>query len=236
MRRDDEGGSQAIGRVALERVRVATRLDARVMGLLTLAYGSERDAADAVARATTAAGLSAPPVDRVDIIAFVRTFVLPGVEQHVGTRLARALFEDVLVALDGPAPSEAEASSDVFSRAMPSVVLIDADPLRRARLARTLLAESVGVAAVGEPRELGAPDPSAPLDAIVAFLQNEKDVHAMRRALDFHGGQVRCIVVLCDDADLCRRVLASSLGDAGVVLPAATSTPDLIGLLRHALG
>ena len=35
-----------------------------------------------------------------ELIAFVRTFVLRDVEARIGTRLARAFFEDMLAALD----------------------------------------------------------------------------------------------------------------------------------------
>jgi hypothetical protein len=190
------GGKHTLARVALR----AGGIDARAMELLALAYGGEHEARTALAHTLRSAGMQSPPSDPAELIAFIRTFVVPDVERRIGAALAHALFEDVRAAIQ----NVPDSSSGISRRTVREVCVVDTNTPRRSMVARALIGAGLAVDAV----ETVKVEDDAPLDAVVAFVSKREELDELLGALSVC--EPRCLVVCCDDEELAARAFAAS--------------------------
>ncbi|HEY8088185.1 MAG TPA: hypothetical protein VIF09_10080 [Polyangiaceae bacterium] len=150
--------------------RDASQARETLLTLLESAYGSAEDASAALGRALLSSARTELPSTIPELIAFVRTDLLPVLSGELGPRLTMALLDDFIVQHEtpsgirgrGPVSSGPQLvgrlalRSRAFSEGRPRrVLLVDADRIGRPVLARALLRASCQVTVVDSLEELG---------------------------------------------------------------------------------
>jgi CheY-like chemotaxis protein len=147
-----------------------------VVRILALAYGDEKRALEAVARALSESGRAVLPDGSHALFEFVAREMVPALTTDLGPRLTIALLAELEAFRDSsprasPLPSQPISEAPVtgprrrslseqsFSSAPPQpgrtrTLLVDSDRLRRANLARALLRAKCDMTAVESPSEL----------------------------------------------------------------------------------
>ncbi len=160
--------------------RIASTASQReVVRILSLAYGDDKRATDAVSRALSESGLSRLPDGATALFEFVAREMVPVLTSDLGPRLTIALLAELEAFRDAAAPaiaahpvSEAPVTgprrrsvsdATVSTSSRRRVLLVDTDRLRRANIARALLRAKCDVSAVESAKELRASLEGEPL-------------------------------------------------------------------------
>jgi hypothetical protein len=169
------GSNQNQRAVAPEEVDSAPASERRVgvqgtlLSLLELACGERGAAHEALERALASGGRRSLPDEPAEALAFVRAHLLGPLSAEVGPRLTLALVDELVVrlgipssALSAPPASVSRPVARVALRSRPvptshargSVLVLDADRVGRASLARALMRARYGVTVVDTVEEV----------------------------------------------------------------------------------
>jgi CheY-like chemotaxis protein len=217
-------------------------LEARAIlsALLEAAYGSADDAREAIERALRGANLTEFPAGVPEILAFVRTGLLQILSDDLGPRLTMTLMEDFIAAHEirssvtakesapptPTAPAEARPRTSARPRRL-RVLLVDADRIGRATLARALAREKCQVTVVDSLEELGQVVRSGEeIEAAILDGQHPAKLLLMEMIVDRFPGVA--LVVRCAGEEA-TRTLVHALGvERFEVLPSGASPDALI--------
>jgi CheY-like chemotaxis protein len=222
----------------------ATRhaLEARAIlsALLDSAYGSADDARAALDRALRAADRTDLPATVSEILAFVRTGLLPVLSEDLGPRLTMTLMEDFIAAHEirssvtakESAPALPATPAEARPRALSArprrlrLLLVDADRIGRATLARGLAREKCQVTVVDSIEELGQVVRSGEqIDAAILDGQHPAKLLLMEVIVDRFPGVALVVRSAGEEAT---RTLVHALGvERFEVLPLGVS-PDVL--------
>ena len=213
--------------------------------LLSAAFDDPSRANEAIVQALHHAGIPELPDDSEEILAFTRAHVVPIVAQAVGARLGDALivdFEEELKALPTPPmpfptplasmppviPPD-RASAPRMHSLNCTVLLVDADRLTRAPLARALVRGGCAVTAVEDVPGTVAALRAEKID--VALLDGDAAAFpALVRAIVEAPGSVAIVARADDVAGANAKLLASGARDFAV-RPKMTPADQLLELI-----
>ncbi len=217
--------------------------------LLSAAFDDPSRANETVLTALSQARLSELPDDAATILGFARAFVAPVVATAIGARLAQAFiadFEEELSALPTPpmpfptplAPPliipPDRSSSPRMTALNCSVLLVDADRLGRAPLARALVRGGCDVTAAEDVKGTAAALRAEKID--VALLDaDHAEFDAIIRAVTEAPGSVAIVARADKVATANSRLLASGARDFAV-RPKTVATNELLELIARFIG
>lgn len=225
-----------------ERRRARSSGRRALLPLLSVAYGGEPLALDALDVALEAASLDEVPARSAELLAFSREFVQPLVAVELGELVADALGSQ-LRAQVGPSVPEPSVSGTRRAVTRPSsrpterleplscVALLDPDGHRRTTLARTLLRADFRVLVLEGPVDVLAVSDEWPrVDAAIVVAACPGMVGVVR-ALVLRWPHIGVVLQADDDA---RRLALLSTGVARVeVRPVASPTQILVDGVRQ---
>ncbi len=229
-------------------------LHAMLLSLLDLAYGSREGALGAADRAVAVAGHDALPDEAGDLLVFVLGPLRSVLSAEIGPRLARALVEDFTARLDDqPEPERPRLGSSAPPQSMPRavarvslrprssqpvpperiVLLVDADPVGRASLARALVRARWGVRVVESVEDaLDAVRESAPH----AVFVDSTHAAAAEVVGAVAGAAPRALIVVRGPDGAKARACVGAAGAAGSrpeIRPRELSAEELIDSVKH---
>jgi hypothetical protein len=226
-------------------------LHASLLALLDMAYGSREGARGAADRALAVAGHDALPDESGDLLVFVLGPLRSVLSAEIGPRLARALVEDFTARLDdqpeserprlgssAPPQSMPRAVARVSLRARSSqpapperiVLLVDADRVGRASLARALVRARWSVRVVESVEDaLDAVRESVPH----AVFVDSAHASAVEMVAAVAGAAPRALIVVRGPDGARARACLSAAGDRPEIRPRELSAEELIESVKH---
>jgi CheY-like chemotaxis protein len=223
-----------------------------VVRILALAYGDEKRATEAVSRALSESGISHLPEGPTALFEFVAREMVPALTSDLGPRLTIALLAELEAFRDSAAPaipahpvSEApvtgprrrhvlDATASVSSTTRRRVLLVDADRLRRANIARALLRAKCDVSAVESAKELRASLEGEPRhDLAVVDLGGPTAVELLEVFSSVDPDLP--LVAFAPDPEATDRVLSARRVKAFVTCARSTPPDDIAGIVNGQL-
>jgi hypothetical protein len=228
---------------------------ATLLSLLEMAYGSREGAVVAAERALAVGACDSLPQDPGDMLVFVLGPLFSVLSAEIGPRLAKALVEDFTARFDAPPDSSparptssappqsvprAVARVSLRSRSSPPAapdrraLLIDADRVGRATMARALMRERWGVRVVESIEDLADALGEATSDVMLVDAGHPSAAEMVRVFATAMPGAL--LVLRGPEGPRSSALLAEAGGGRAELLSRDLSAEELIDALRRVVG